>query len=236
MNHHGIRAKISSLHSYNEKNKSLSILQKLEQGSNAAVVTESGTPGISDPGNIIVRQAIQNGINVLPIPGPSALSACISVSGISGGKFIFCGFLPKTRGKRQKDLLKIKSGGIPAVIYENPKRIKATLEEIEEHIPGSAIFLGREMTKIHEQYLYGSPRKILDKLTAENTRGEFSVVIFPPVSEAENKEHENIFSVIAKEIESPASKTAKILSEKYGIPRKIAYNFIIEFRNKLKGD
>jgi len=236
LTHHNIKAKVSSLHSYNEKFKSQSVLNKLAEGRSAALVTESGTPGISDPGNVLVRNAIEEGIDVLPVPGPSALCACISVSGLKGGKFIFTGFLPKNKGKREKEILEIKSSGLPSLIYESPKRIKATIEEIEKIIPQSMFFIGREMTKLYEEYLFGNASSVLSKLTQDNLRGEFCMIVHPLKVGGKKKEDENIFSVIAKELDSPASKTAKIISEKYGIPRKIAYNFIIEFRNKLKND
>ncbi|MBN1522399.1 MAG: 16S rRNA (cytidine(1402)-2'-O)-methyltransferase, partial [Candidatus Aureabacteria bacterium] len=158
LRHHGIRAKrLFSCHKFNEKSRTEKILHLLLEGNDVAFISDSGTPGISDPGQFIVKKAHERGIKVVAVPGASALTAALSVAGVEDKGFTFIGFL----GKKTKDIEEIKwlleTAGRPVVFYESPKRILKTLQKLSERLPESVIILCRELTKIHEEVLRKTP-------------------------------------------------------------------------------
>jgi 16S rRNA (cytidine1402-2'-O)-methyltransferase len=162
---------------YNEGSILPKIISELKK-TDAILVSDAGTPGISDPGFRIVRAAIAEGIDVSPIPGPSAAISALSVSGLPTDKFIFFGFLPKTEIKLIKLLEEAKDIGATAVFYESPQRILKTLDYIVRHFPEAKMVIAREMTKLHEEFTRGSAEEVKKIFSTKTSiKGEITVVI-----------------------------------------------------------
>lgn len=152
-------------------------IEMLEEGKSVALVSDAGTPGISDPGARLVRATRNAGFPVVAIPGPSALTAALSIAGLESGEFVFEGFLPHKKG-RQTALKKIREEERSVVLYESPHRIEKLLTELAKFAPGKKITLFRELTKVYEEVLEGTAEELLQQLRAHNTaRGEFVVIV-----------------------------------------------------------
>ncbi|MCL2214431.1 MAG: 16S rRNA (cytidine(1402)-2'-O)-methyltransferase [Treponema sp.] len=178
LTHLGIRVKMISCRSQNEESAAEKIIKALNQGQTAAYTSDAGTPALSDPGAELVRAAVQAGHDVIPIPGPSAFASLLSVSGGRDKTVIFEGFLSPKPGRRKSRLRELMAMDAAFVLYESPFRILKLLDDIAEIDSERYICLGREMTKIHEEYIRGSVPEILDKLRKKNEQiGEFSVFI-----------------------------------------------------------
>jgi 16S rRNA (cytidine1402-2'-O)-methyltransferase len=153
------------------------IVERLQGGENIAFVSDAGTPGISDPGARLVAGVRAAGCTVVTIPGPSSLTAALSISGVSADQFLFLGFLPHKKG-RQTALKKIATEEQPVVLFESPHRILKLLKEVEEFAPGKQVTLARELTKVFEEVLTGTPKELRVQLEKNGTaRGEFVVTI-----------------------------------------------------------
>jgi 16S rRNA (cytidine1402-2'-O)-methyltransferase len=174
--HYDIDTPTFSCHRFNEARRLEPVLQRLAAGEDVALVSDGGTPGLSDPGSLLVRSAAERGFDVRPIPGPSAAAALLSVSGLTGDCFVFHGFLPHRAGERRRRLRELAGERRTVVIYEAPHRIHATLSDIDEILGPRHLVLGRELTKVHESILRGSAREILVQL-GDETRGEITLVL-----------------------------------------------------------
>ncbi len=154
------------------------IIRELLAGKNVALITDAGTPGISDPGNVLVAEAAENGIKTEPIPGPSALAALLSVSGINAQKFVFMAFPPHKKGRR-KFFQEVAETKYPVVYYESPHRFIKNLELLAEMSPDKKLIVGRELTKMFEEVVRGSIAEILKyfKENEDKLRGEFAVIV-----------------------------------------------------------
>lgn len=177
LDHFNIKKPTVSYHQHSKISKVDYLIEQLLSGKDIALVTDAGTPGISDPANYLVKLVCNKGIKVVPIPGPSALAAAVSVSGIVDKDFYFVGFLPRKKG-RQTELKKISSIGAPVVIYESAVRIEKTLVELKEYFGEKAtVFIAREMTKKFEEYLRGDISEVLSDLKNHVLKGEFVLLI-----------------------------------------------------------
>ena len=177
-NHYDIHTKLFSYYSYNEKRVSGKILDLLEKGKNIALVSDGGTPTISDPGAYIVRLARENNYNVIPIPGASALSSILSIAGNPVNNTCFLGFLSPKPGRRRKQLKEIYEKKLNAVIYESPNRILKFLADLNVIAPDANVLLGREMTKMHEEYLEDIPINLLTQLSErKKIKGEICLFV-----------------------------------------------------------
>lgn len=191
LNHFKLKKRLISHYTYNEDSSVRKILSELENGSNVALVSDSGTPGISDPGSSVVRAAREKGFTIVPIPGPSALSALISVSGFPAKGLAFEGFLSPKKARRRNQLKQLLSTGNGFLLYESPFRVVSLLEDLNILSPLRQICVGREMTKIHEEFLFGTAKDVLT-LLAEKPKilGEFSIVVGPEKNSVKEIEDE----------------------------------------------
>jgi 16S rRNA (cytidine1402-2'-O)-methyltransferase len=177
LRHYGIQKPLTSYFEGNELKKRDFILSKLKQGDRIALVSDAGTPGISDPGFRLIQLAIENQIPVVPIPGPSAVIAALSVSGLPSDAFLFRGFLPH-KMKKRKDLLKeLEDARETLIFYESPHRISETLRDIYEVLGDREIVLTRELTKIYEEVLRGKVTEIQSQIGGRKLKGEISLLV-----------------------------------------------------------
>ncbi len=179
LSHYEIHTKLVSYYREKEREKASELIEQLKAGLSVALVSDAGTPGISDPGAILVSMAHEAGITVCPIPGPSALATAISAAGLEDGTFLFLGFAPSKSGQRRKFLRSLVSCEHPVVLYESPHRIRALLFEALQELGDRQAFWGRELTKSHEELNKGTLGKLYSRASDKVIRGESVLIIFP---------------------------------------------------------
>ena len=191
LNFYEINKTLISYHRHNEKVKSDILINKLLEGNNIAVVTDAGTPGISDPGEEIVKQAIKNNIEIIPIPGACALINALIPSGLNTKEFAFYGFLPLNKKNRKNLLDRIKKEDKTVIVYEAPHKLIKTLEEILENIGDINCVIAKEITKIHEEFIRNKITEILNSLqNKEYIKGEYIILL--DLNSNRNKETDDI--------------------------------------------
>ena len=178
LNHYEIKKELISLNAVNETHRIENILGRIESGDSCALISDAGTPGISDPGVRLISAAIERGIEVVPIPGPSALITALTISGLPTNSFVFEGFIPQKKG-RQKKLSELSKEERTIVLYESTYRIEKLLNELNEHMPERLVVVCRELTKKFEETWRGTPSEILASFGEKVSKGEFVVVIAP---------------------------------------------------------
>jgi 16S rRNA (cytidine1402-2'-O)-methyltransferase len=176
LDHYNINKPMMSYYSYNEKVRAPQLIEKLLAGQSIALVSDAGTPGISDPAYHIVQQALENGISIIPIPGPTAFISALIVSGLPTDRFVFEGFLPLKKGRKTKfELLKLESRTI--ILYESPHRIRKTLIDIQNYFGNRNVVVARELTKKFEEIVRGPIQFVLSELEKKEPRGEYVVIM-----------------------------------------------------------
>jgi 16S rRNA (cytidine1402-2'-O)-methyltransferase len=219
---HGITTSTTSLHEHNEASKSPSLIARLERGENVAVVSDAGTPTISDPGGRLIRDAIAARIRVEPIPGPSAVTAAMAVAGLPTEGFSFHGFPPIRSKARDAWFDRLVSIGGTAIFFEAPHRIKRTLTSLQEKAGDCQVVIARELTKIHEELVRGPISMVLRCL--EHPRGELTVIAEIGVI-PENKSSEPISTTSTKR------ETIAALAKTYGVSTNEVYAALEGLRN-----
>ncbi|MBF0216655.1 MAG: 16S rRNA (cytidine(1402)-2'-O)-methyltransferase [Candidatus Omnitrophica bacterium] len=172
-----ISTPLTSYFSYNKLQKTGYLIERLKSGDKVALVSDSGTPGLSDPGEAVVRECVREGIPVVPIPGPSACLAALVASGKPTGSFIFDGFLSNKGAKRKKRLEQLLGADKTVVLYEAPHRVIKFLEDMNSLAPEKEIVLAREMTKVYEEIRRGRAATLLEWFMVNKPRGEFTIIL-----------------------------------------------------------
>ena len=175
LNHFQISKPLISNHRHNEELKTDILIEKLLEGQNIALVSDAGTPGICDPGEVIIRKCIEQGIEVIPIPGACAMINALIASGINTKEFVFLGFLPLNKKLRKEKLEEIRESEKTIILYEAPHKLMSTLNDLKEILANRQMVLAREITKIHEEFIRGNKEEVLEK--AENLKGEMVLII-----------------------------------------------------------
>ena len=175
LNHLNISKPLISYHRHNEEIKKEMIINKLKEGNNIALISDAGTPVISDPGEVIVKEALKENIEVIPIPGACALITALMGAGVSTKNFLFIGFLSLNKKLRTKELEKIKKENSTIILYEAPHKIKNTLNDLKNYVADRNIVVARELTKIHEEFVRGKINDIIEKI--DNPKGEYIIII-----------------------------------------------------------
>lgn len=177
LNHYQIKNRLISYHEYNKVQRTPEILESLRQRNSIALVSDAGTPGISDPGYYLIRAAIENNYKVIPIPGASAIMAGIVISGLPSDRFAFEGFLPKREGRKRKKLEDLKLETRTMIFYDSPNRIKRTLNDMLEIFSDRKIVLVRELTKKFEEAIRGKISEIIEILEKRELKGEIVLIV-----------------------------------------------------------
>ena len=224
LNHFEISKPLISYHRHNEDVKSNILIEKLENGENIALVSDAGTPGICDPGEEVIRKAIEEGITVIPIPGACAMINALIVSGLPTKEFNFLGFLPLNKKLRKEKLNEIEKSEKTIIIYEAPHKMKSTLLDLKNILKNRKIVLARELTKIHEEFI----RKNIDELLQEidNLKGEMILII--EGNKIENKEENELNNLSLEEHYK--------YYEKQGLDKKEIIKKIAKDRNVSKNE
>lgn len=175
---HGISRPLRSLHAHSDDARIMQLVDEIRSGKNIGYMTDAGTPGMSDPGSKVVAIARREGVNIVPLPGVSALTTLVSVSGFPDKNILFSGFLSKKPGRRKNELTRMREHEGIIVIYESPHRIKKVLADIAEVFPDREVLIGREMTKKFEEYIAVKGADIQSLLEGLKDMGEFAIAIF----------------------------------------------------------
>jgi 16S rRNA (cytidine1402-2'-O)-methyltransferase len=233
LNAHNIKTPLISLHEHNEKERSTLIVSRIEGGMSVAYISDAGTPCISDPGYHLVSLALENKISVIPIPGPSALIAALSVGGFPADHFLFCGFLPPKENKRRRFLESIRNEGNTIVFYESPIRIAHLLKDIHEVLGDRQIVLTRELTKVFEEIKRGRVSDVLAEISAGKTKGELTVILQgasnEPVLFTDEEIQEKLLQLWADRSISLRDAVAEVVRAT-GLPKKKVYDIAVKIR------
>ena len=233
LKHFGIETPVTSYFEHNKLNKLDFILEKLSTG-DVALVSDAGTPAINDPGYELVRAALASGWNVVPIPGPSAPIAALTVSGLPTDSFLYLGYLPHKTSERHKRLQEVQSQPYTLVVLESPYRIVESLEDLLSLLGDRRICVAREMTKMFEEYWRGSVSGAVDYFKSQPARGEFTLVVAGKKDEASTIwSEEQVLSAIRRELdgEKSAKKISEELARISGWKKKEIYTLI--HQNKI---
>lgn len=177
LKHFGITARLVSYHEYNKRRRTPELLEVLHQGKSVALVSEAGTPGVSDPGFYLIRAAVEKGFRVIAVPGASALLAALTVSGLRTDRFAFEGFLPRRAGRRRARLRAVANEQRTLVFFESPNRVCRLLSEMRELLGDRQAVVCRELTKKFEEVLRGTLTELLERLSSDKVRGEVTIVV-----------------------------------------------------------
>ncbi len=178
LSHYGISKKVVGYYQNREESRSFKLLKILDSGLSVALVSDAGTPGISDPGFVLIREAIASGIKIIPIPGVSSAITALSVAGLPTDRFVFEGFLPRKKSKRLKRWVALAEEERTIILFESPYRVLKTLKELSEIFQDRNIVVAREITKIFEEFLRGTITEVLEKLSErKKIKGEFTLIL-----------------------------------------------------------
>jgi 16S rRNA (cytidine1402-2'-O)-methyltransferase len=224
LDRYGISKPLVSYHEHNEAARSEELLRDLKAGKNIALVSDAGTPLISDPGYRLVAGAREQGISVSPIPGPAALLAALSASGLPTDSFVFLGFFPPKSGARKKLLEEWQSSPAALIFYEAPHRVVQTLQDIAATLGARPIVLARELTKIHEEFLRGSAAELLEALAKRSPlKGEITLIVGK--GEALPQDDRPLKDAVAELVQSgvPRMDALKTVARRRGLSKREVY-------------
>ena len=232
LNKYSIKSKLISNHKYNEKKNTLRIIEHLKSGKTISLISDAGTPAISDPGSILVNECIKNNIKIVPIPGPSAVATAISISGFSD-QFFFYGFLPEKKQQITTQFKKISEFNSTLVFFISPKKINKIIPEIKKYFSKRKILICREITKLYEEFI----RANVDELEQfqKEPKGELTVVISEKITDKNNSKilSESDINIINRMINKLTIKEiTDLICENSKVPKKLVYNYCLKLKNE----
>jgi len=232
LNHYDIRTAVTSYHEHNERAKARELVEQLRQGRSIALLSDAGTPMISDPGYRLVVEAIRAGVQVIPLPGPSAVTAALSAAGLPTDRFGFEGFLPAKKSERRSALEALKKDTKTLIFYEAPHRLKETLADMAEIFGDREVAIGREISKVHEEFLRGALREILATIEQQTVRGEITLVVQGATSGAPVTE-EGVISEIRQLAENGmrVKEISELVGAHHGISKREVYRLALRVKN-----
>ncbi|PKM42276.1 MAG: 16S rRNA (cytidine(1402)-2'-O)-methyltransferase [Firmicutes bacterium HGW-Firmicutes-8] len=237
LSRYDIHTPLTSYHEHNKREKGPKLVAQLKEGKDIALVSDAGTPGISDPGQELVLLAVEEGLTVIPVPGASAVIAALTSSGLSTGRFAFEGFLPRVRKERNKVLNQIVAEERTFVFYESPQRIMKTLQEILTFAGDRNIVVARELTKVHEEILRGQISQIIEHFRGHSPKGEFTVVLDgrnDKTKELPIRSSSDLYKMVTGYLVQGFDKKGAIkeTARTIGISKKEVYSAVLEVENK----
>lgn len=233
LRHYGIEKPTLSYHQHNEASRAGELVQRLEQGAQIILVTDAGTPVISDPGHRLVSLCLERQIPVIPIPGPSAVIAALAASGVPAGEFLFLGFLPSRPTARRKVLQNLAKESRTVVLYEAPHRLADTLSDALDCLGRRQAVLAREMTKIHEEFMRADLAELLVRVQQQPVRGEITLLIGPPLpGDAKTQESCTVslpqrVEEMMREQQIDRKSALKLVARERGLTKRQAYKQLI---------
>ena len=230
LNHYKIKKKLISYHKFNEQRQLTKIIEYFNEGKILSLISDAGTPLLSDPGRLLVNQCLDNGIQIIPIPGVSSVISAVSVSGFKD-QFLFYGFLPKTQNELDKVLNSLSQSDYAQVFFIPSKKINIYIKNFKKHFSGRKIVIAKEMTKIHEAFI----RENIDdlKLFENNLKGELTIVISENVKKAKSFDEEKIVNKAKKYLKKYSLKdTVNLILETEKINKKIIYKLCLKIKNE----
>lgn len=232
LSRYDIHTPLASYHAHSESQRTDEYVHRLIEGGSLALVTDAGTPTVSDPGDRLVAAAAQAGVPVTPIPGPSALTAVLSVSGVPGGRFVFEGFPPRGRSDRREFFEGLRDEPRAIVLYEAPQRLVSTLRAAFAALGNREAVIGRELTKTFEEIIRGTLEAAIERFSATPPRGELTIVIHPapPVVASGGPADDEVRSAVAEALGRGLTRSdaARYVATALGIPRRDAYRAVLE--------
>ncbi|HSO20281.1 MAG TPA: 16S rRNA (cytidine(1402)-2'-O)-methyltransferase [Desulfosarcina sp.] len=232
-----IRTPLISCHEHNERQRTAELIERIRDGGSVALVSDAGTPSVSDPGYRLVRAAVEQGVDVFPIPGVSAAVAALSASGMSTDAFVFLGFAPRKKGRRLALLESVAGEPRTLVFYESPRRVAAFLEELHAVMGDRQAVLARELTKVHEEFLRGSLSTIRASLVERGeVKGECTLLVGGASSDT--VEEAQLEAAIRKALDQPGASISDLsrrIAGRFDLPRKTVYAMALAIRQDAKG-
>jgi 16S rRNA (cytidine1402-2'-O)-methyltransferase len=228
---------VISYHDHNKEKRTPGLIKKLKSGDSIALVTDAGTPSISDPGHYLVRAAIREAVPVVPIPGASALTAALSVSGLPTDSFVFVGFAPRKSAKRKQLLESLKGESRTLIFYESPKRLIGLVREIITLMGDRKAVVARELTKLHEEIIRGSLSNILETLEDRpSLKGEYTLLVGGGEGGEEFDRNLIVSDLRQLHLETgrPLSDLVKDVARKYGLSRKVVYEEALKLKKERR--
>ena len=233
----GIQGRFISYHEHNEQQRCPLLIKKLESGLSVAIVSNAGTPSISDPGFRLVQRAIERNIKIIPIPGAAAAVTAISASGLPSEGFVFIGFLPRKQGQRIKQLKKLQSVPWTLIFYESPRRIASLIDDILTLFGDRSAVLAREMTKRHEEFVRGRLSELLQTLNERpNIKGECTLLVAGKSGETAYRTEalkENLTTRL-KQKKLTLSEIVKEVAAETGLSKKLVYTEALNIKNQTR--
>jgi 16S rRNA (cytidine1402-2'-O)-methyltransferase len=235
LSHYAIGTPLTSYHEHNERAKAQPLVERLRRGENIALLSDAGTPAISDPGYRLIVEAIRAGVRIIPLPGPSALAAVLSASGLPTDRFVFEGFLPAKKQERKAKLEALRSETRTVVLYEAPHRIKESLVDMQQILGEREIVLGREVSKRHEEFLRGMLRDVIAQLTDREIKGEITLVVHGATDESKVSDEE-----LKEEIERLTAQgigvkqISEMIGERYRLSKREVYQRALQLRQSKR--
>ena len=232
LNYYKIKKKLISYHKFNEKKQLKNIIEHFKEGKILSLISDAGTPSLSDPGKILVNKCVENGIKVVPIPGASSITAAVSVSGFDD-KFVFYGFLPKTEKELEKILISLSNINQTLVFFAPSHKINFYIKSFKKFFFGRKILIAKEMTKVHESFIRSDIDKL--KLFKENIKGELTIVISKNNLKIKKYDEEKIVNKVKKYLKLYSLKdTVNLILETEKINKKKIYNLCLKIKNEKK--
>jgi 16S rRNA (cytidine1402-2'-O)-methyltransferase len=239
LTHYDIHKPLVSYHEHNESTRATELLAALEQGAKIALVSDAGMPLVSDPGHRLVKLCLQNHIPVVPIPGPSALLASLSASGLPSEEFLFVGFLPARSGERRRALERLRIEDRTIILYEAPQRVAACVADAREVLGNRTACIAREITKLHEEFRRGKLSELSTSLEERPARGEITLLIAPEAP-ADARTQANSTQSLADRVEElirqaklDRKEALKLAAKERGLTRRAAYHEIVSCRDDV---
>lgn len=231
--HHGIEARTMSYHDHNEESRTRELIGRLLAGEDVALVSDAGTPLVSDPGYRLVRAAVDAGVTVTSLPGASAVTTALAASGLPPHPFRFIGFLPRTSSGRRAVLGRLRHDEATLVAFEAPRRLADALGDAHEVLGDRQACLARSITKPHERYQRGSLSELIEALEAEGeVRGECTILIRGAAERAGNVADAQADAALLLDLDAPARAVQELLVQRHGLSKRQAYSLVLQLRDR----